>query len=114
MRIIFPDGQELDYPNAHFLEHGPTIHHLYARRGGKWIASVSTTAPVVIEADSRARTTPLGMLRYVAEHIEEYRDSSAMYELRLLKRALANFSTRTGWKRGEDGEGDAEDATPQE
>lgn len=110
MRIIFPDRQSLDYPDAHFLEHGPTIHHLYTKQGGKWIASVSATAPVVIEVDSRARMTPLGMLRYVTEHIEEYRDDSAIYELRVLKRALANFSTRYGWKHNEDG--DAE--TPQE
>lgn len=107
MRIIMPTGEALDYPAAKQLMTGTVIHHLYTddpKTGGQWVASVSATAPVVIEGnrDAIGPIDAKAALRYVADHLEEYTDDDDRPYLRNMKVALQWYRVRDGWLPYED------------
>ena len=58
LTVRFPNGQTVQYNNAHHLRYGADGWHLYAAdpdKNGKWIASIQVSVGVIVETVTPCR-----------------------------------------------------------
>jgi hypothetical protein len=88
--VRFPNGQAVQYNNAHCLNRESSAWVLYTAepsKGGEWIASIQVSAGVIVESQSACRVYD------ARQRIENEKIENLTKEIRSLKRKIKGGGT---------------------
>lgn len=78
MTVRFPNGQAVQYNDANFLLRTENGWQLFTKENGKWLASIQTSAGVIVEAIPPC---------YVGNPLDRYQDG-LKYKIESLEKQI--------------------------